>query len=61
MKNNVFENIFNMVMDVKEKTKDNIKARIDTTLFCHCKNMELIYIGLQVAKFKANLTLDKNA
>jgi hypothetical protein len=50
-----------MVMDVKEKTKDNIKARIDTTLFCHCKNMKLIYIGLQVAKLKANLTLDKNA
>jgi len=61
MKNNVFENIFNMVMDVKEKTKDNIKARIDTTLFCHCKNMELIYIGLQVAKLKASFTLDKNA
>ena len=26
---NVFENIFNTVMDVKGKTKDNIKARLD--------------------------------
>jgi len=61
MENNVFENIFNMVMNVKEKTKNDIKVRIDTTLFCHCRNMELIYIGLQVAKFKASLTIDKNA
>ena len=30
---NVFENIFNTVMDVKGKTKDNINARMDITLF----------------------------
>ena len=29
---NVFENIFNIVMDVKGKTKDNIKARLDIAL-----------------------------
>ena len=34
---NVFENIFNTVMDVKGKTKDNIKA-----LFYNRKNMELV-------------------
>ncbi|XP_072071887.1 uncharacterized protein [Arachis hypogaea] len=28
---NVFDNIFNTVMDIKEKTKDNAKARIDLT------------------------------
>ena len=39
---NVFENIFNTVMDVKGKTKDNIKARLDVALFCNRKNMELI-------------------
>jgi hypothetical protein len=38
---NVFENIFNTVMNMKGKTKDNIKARMDTTLFCHSKNMKL--------------------
>jgi len=44
---NVFENIFNTIMDVKGKTKDNIKARLDTTLFCNRKNMELVFDGLQ--------------
>jgi len=39
---NVFENIFNTVMDVKGKTKDNIKARLDVALFCNRKNMELV-------------------
>ena len=34
---NVFENIFNTVMDVKGKTKDNIKARLDVVLFCNRK------------------------
>jgi len=36
---NVFENIFNIVMDVKGKTKDNIKARLDVVLFYNSKNM----------------------
>jgi len=30
---NMFENIFNSVMDVKRKTKDNIKAILDVALF----------------------------
>jgi hypothetical protein len=40
---NVFENIFNTVMDVKGKTKDNIKAKLDIALLCNHKNMELVY------------------
>jgi len=39
---NMFENIFNTVMDVKGKTKDNIKARLDVALFYNRKNMELV-------------------
>ena len=42
---NVFENIFNIVMDVKRKTNDNIKARLDLALFCNHKNMELVCDG----------------
>jgi hypothetical protein len=34
---NVFENIFNMIMDVKGKTNDNNKARMDIALFCNHK------------------------
>jgi hypothetical protein len=33
IKKNMFENIFNTVMDVKGKTKDNIKARLDIALY----------------------------
>jgi hypothetical protein len=58
---NVFENIFNTVMDVKGKTKDNIKARLDVALFCNRKNMELVCDGSQVAKPRASFVLDKNA
>jgi hypothetical protein len=32
LEKNVFENIFNTVMDVKGKTKDNIMARLDVAL-----------------------------
>ncbi|GKF12485.1 transposon, En/Spm-like protein, partial [Tanacetum coccineum] len=31
---NVFENVFNTVMDVKGKTKDNVKSRQDMKVYC---------------------------
>jgi len=58
---NVFENIFNTVMDVKGKTKDNIKARLDVALLCNRKNMELVCDGSRVAKPRASFVLEKNA
>ena len=58
---NVFENIFNTVMDVKGKSKDNIKARLDITLFYNHKNMELVYDESRVAKPRASFMLKKNA
>jgi hypothetical protein len=48
-------------MEVKGNTKDNIKAKMYIALFCHCKNIELVYVGSRVAKQKANFALDKNA
>jgi len=57
----VFENIFYTVINVKGKINDNINARINIVLFCHHKNMELVYVGSQIAKPKANIALDKNA
>jgi hypothetical protein len=57
---NVFENIFNTVMNVKGKTKDNIKARLDVELFCNHKNMELVCDGSRVAKPRASFVLEKN-
>jgi len=58
---NMFENIFNTVMNVKGKTKDNIKARLDLALFCNRKYMELVYDGSWVAKPRASFVLEKNA
>jgi len=59
--NNVFVNIFNTVMNMKGKIKDDIKARMNVALFCHRKNMELVYARLWVAKPKASFALYKNA
>jgi hypothetical protein len=50
---NVFENIFNTVMDVKGKTKENITARLNIALFCNRKYMELVFYGSRVAKPRA--------
>jgi len=61
LKKNMFKNIFNKIMDVKGKTKDNMKARMDIHLFCHCKNMELVYDESRVANPKASFVLNKNA
>ena len=58
---NVFENIFNTIIDLKGKSKDNIKARMDISLFCHCKNMELVFDESRVIKPKASFALEKNA
>jgi hypothetical protein len=48
-------------MNMKGKTKDNIKSRMDIALFCHCKHIELVYVRSRVAKLKASFILDKNA
>jgi len=48
-------------MDVKGKTKDNIKARLDIALFCNRKNIELVCDESRVAKPRASFVLEKNA
>jgi hypothetical protein len=57
---NMFEKYLNMVKNMKGKTKDNMKARMDIPLFCHRKNMKLIYDGIWVTKPKISFVLDKN-
>jgi len=57
----MFKNILNTVMDVKGKTKYNIKARLDVTVFYNRKNMELVCDGSRVAKLRASFVLEKNA
>jgi hypothetical protein len=60
IKKNVFENIFNTIMNVKGKTKDNITARLDVSLFCNRKNLELVYDESRVTKPRASFVLEKN-
>jgi len=49
---NLFENIFNTVMDVKGKTKDNIKARLDIALLCNLQNIEMVWVTGHKTKSK---------
>ena len=37
-----FDNIFNIVMNVSDKTKDNDKYRMDLALNCRRKDLELM-------------------
>ncbi|XP_054813974.1 uncharacterized protein LOC129314536 [Prosopis cineraria] len=57
---NMFDNIFNTVMDVNGKTKDNINARKDLSLYCNCPNYELkINVDGKISKPIAPYTLGK--
>ena len=42
---NFFDNIFNTVMNVKDKTKDNEKARMDIQRECKRGDLELVPLG----------------
>jgi hypothetical protein len=55
---NVFDNIFNTVMDVKGRTKDNANAREDMKTICRRPGLELIRDGDKVKKPKATYVLD---
>ncbi|KAK4383012.1 hypothetical protein Sango_2817600 [Sesamum angolense] len=55
---NVFDNIFNTVMDIKEKTKDNLKARKDLNIICTRPELEVDKRRLNV-KPKAVYTLTR--
>jgi hypothetical protein len=52
IKNNVFENIFNTIIDIKGKTKDNIKARMNIALFYDHQNIELFNDGYMSQNLK---------
>ncbi|XP_004505399.1 uncharacterized protein [Cicer arietinum] len=55
---NVFDNIFNTVMNVKGKTKDNEKARKDLSLLCFRGDLEMqVLSNGKMGKPKANYTL----
>ncbi|OMO57998.1 Transposon, En/Spm-like protein [Corchorus capsularis] len=57
---NVFDNVFNTVMDVKGKTKDNVKARMDLPLYCKRPDLELQTRDGKVYKPIASYTLSSD-
>ncbi|PKU75706.1 hypothetical protein MA16_Dca027184 [Dendrobium catenatum] len=62
IKKNFMDNIFNIIMDVKYKSKDNVKIRMDIKEYCRQKNMELVTtIDDKIMKPKASyyFTLEK--
>ncbi|XP_073222391.1 uncharacterized protein [Cicer arietinum] len=55
---NVFDNIFNTVMNIKGKKKDNEKARKDLSLLCFRGDLEMqVLPNRKMGKPKANYTL----
>ena len=58
---NVFDNIFNTIMDVNGKTKDNLKARKDMAIYCNRPHLELKVLNDgKIVKPKAPFTLTKD-
>nr|GFB45563.1 hypothetical protein [Tanacetum cinerariifolium] len=57
---NVFDNIFNIIMDDNDKTKDNVKARQDVKEYCKRRELELVSdVNGKVSKPKASFSLTK--
>ena len=45
IKKNIFDNIFNTIMDLKGKSKDNTKTIMNLKEHCRRKELELIDVG----------------
>ena len=62
IENNYFDNFFNTVMDIKDKKKDNPKARMDLKEYCRRKELwlhELPNSRIVKPKSRFSFTLDE--
>ncbi|XP_038987986.1 uncharacterized protein LOC120112507 [Phoenix dactylifera] len=57
---NVFLNIFYTCMDVKGKTKDNVKARQDLELYCKRPKLRIQFVNGKLVKPRASYVLSKD-
>jgi len=55
---NFFDNIFITVMDINNKTKDNLKARMDLKEYCRRSELYLTYLNNKILKTKASYTFN---
>ncbi|XP_019230115.1 PREDICTED: uncharacterized protein LOC109211070 [Nicotiana attenuata] len=53
---NFFDNLFNTVMDVNNKTKDNLKAGMDLKEYCRRSELYLTYLNNKIQKPNASYT-----
>jgi hypothetical protein len=60
IKKNIFKKNFNMILDIKEKTKNSIKAWTNIVLLCDHQIIELLNDEECVAKSKVVFALDNN-
>ena len=49
---NIFDNVFNTVMNIKDKTKDNVNARLDMIMLCKCLKLKLLDRNGTIVKSK---------
>nr|XP_016499612.1 PREDICTED: uncharacterized protein LOC107818152 [Nicotiana tabacum] len=54
---NFFDNLFNTVMDVNNKTKDNLKAKMDLKEYCRRSELYLTYLNNKIQKPKTTNSL----
>jgi len=60
IKKNVFDNVFNTIIDIKDKTKDDMKARMDLKIYYRRKELELQQLpDAKLMKPKAKFVLSK--
>ncbi|XP_070054431.1 uncharacterized protein [Nicotiana tomentosiformis] len=60
IENHFFDNLFNTVMDVTNKTKDKLKARIDLKEYCRPSELYLTYFNNKIQKPKSSYTFTFN-
>ena len=56
---NVFDNVFNTVMDIKGKTKDNVNARLDLSMLCKRPELKIVEVNGKPSKPKAVYVLGR--
>ena len=49
---NVFDNVFNTIINIKGKTKDNVNTRLDMTILCKHSEVELLDRNGTIVKSK---------
>ena len=50
---NIFDNVFNTIIDIKGKIKDNVNTNLNMIIICKCPKLELLNRNGTIVKLKA--------